>query len=168
MDEEKDPIEIEISNGIYVDAGIARYIKSFIKMGYSTKMSCSGSSADGHNKSKGNRPFISFERPDSAGNDYEKYFTFLASCFTQINELEKERDFHASERWILWYLSIQPFDLRITSNIISITVYLPLGVGDEKIYEKFDELLEVLSQKDYFNKLSKKKVEDGDEIIQVL
>jgi len=168
MDEEKEPIEIEISNGIYVDGGIARYIKKFNKMGYSTKMSCSGMICDGHEIKKGNRPFISFERPKSAGDEYEKYFKFLASCFNQINELENEKSSLALEKEIFWYLSIQPFELRITSNILSITVYLPLGIVDEKIHEKFEELLELLAQKDYFNKLSRKKLENGDEVIQVL
>ena len=48
------------------------------------------------------------------------------------------------------------------------TAYLPYGLPDKKIHEKLEELLDFLRKRDYFNKLSKKEIENGEEIIHVL
>ncbi|MFX1398499.1 MAG: hypothetical protein ACFFAS_15835 [Promethearchaeota archaeon] len=166
--EESDSMEIRISKGLYVDAGIARFIKNFNKWGYVTKMSCSAMETDGHDKKFGYRPFISFERPTEELKSYEIYFRFLVSVFKEINYIEELKFPHDPEYRAYWYLNFQPLNSKDLSEVLGLNAYLPYGMSDDRIYAKFDELHSFLRQKDYFKKLSERKVMDGEDVIQIL
>ncbi len=166
--EGSDSLEIKISKGVYVDGGIARFIKNFNKWGYITKMSCSAMISDGHDKTLGYRPFISFERPSESESDAELYFKFLVTVFKEINYLEELRLPYDPEQRAYWYLNFQPLNSIDLSEVHGLNAYLPYGLSDEKIFEKFKELHSFLRQKDYFKKLSRKETEDGEDIIQIL
>lgn len=168
MKEHVKPIEIEILQEFYVDAGIARYIEEFNELGYSTKMSCSGMKVDGHDGQNENRPYISFDRPRDLKLNYTEYFKLLTSCFIRLNALEEQKIHINCKDKIFWYLTFQPYNRTNPANLVGMTSYLPLGLKDESINEKLEELLHMLRKIDYFNKLSEKKLENGEEIIKVL
>ena len=168
MREPNSPIEIEIFDGVFVDAGIARYIKIINRLGYPTKMSCSGMESDGHLTKNGNRPHISFKRPIKPSINVSDYFKVLSSCFIKLNEIEEYMYPNNPEKKIFWYLSFQPKNTISPVDLRSLTTYLPLGLKDKQIRDKFDELVQLLKKIDYFSKLSKKTVENGEEIIIAL
>ncbi|MBN1801929.1 MAG: hypothetical protein JW891_10510 [Candidatus Lokiarchaeota archaeon] len=166
--EGNDSLEIKISKGVYVDGGIARFIKNFNKWGYTTKMSCSAMISDGHNIKLGYRPFISFERPSEEESNPEVYFRFLVSVFKEVNYLEELRLPYDPELRAYWYLNFQPLNSKDLSEVKGLNAYLPYGMPDDKIFEKFKELHSFLRQKDFFKKLSRKETKDGEDIIQIL
>jgi len=168
MRESNSPIEIEIFDGIFIDAGIARYIKIINKLGYLTKMSCSGMKSDGHIAKNGNRPHVSFDRPISPSLNVTEYFKVLASCFIKLNKLEEDMYPINPEKRIFWYLSFQPHASKNPEDLQNLTTFLPLGLKDEQIRNKFEELVQILKKIDYFNKLSEKAIENGEEIIVAL
>ena len=98
----------------------------------------------------------------------EKQLEEYNELLKRLNKLEEQKHPYTPDERVFWYLVFQPHNVKIPSEILGLTCYLPYGLEDNKIYEKWDELLELLRKKDFFNKLSKKKIEDGEEIIHVL
>ena len=107
-----------------LDNGIADYIHEINDLGYKTYLSCSAMKEDVHDKEQ--CPFICFCPIDLAGEELVNYYRFLGDCFYNSN-------------WFVEYIS---------HYVIG---YLPWGLSDSKIRDRFERLIQNLKMMNFFN-----------------
>ena len=106
-----------------LDKGITDYIQEINDLGYSTYMSCSGMKEDDHDKEQ--CPFICFCPIDLADEELVKFYRFLGDSFYNSN-------------WFVEYIS---------NYVIG---YLPWGLSDSNIKDRFERLIQNLKMMDFF------------------
>ena len=117
-----------IDKGMYetLDDGIIQYIKEINNLGYRTVMSCSGMKKD-HVEIQ-QCPFICFEWPLLSGKEMLFFLRFIGDCLYNSN-------------WDVVYFS---------HYIIG---YLPWGLNDIDINERFKKFVINLKSMDFFRQL---------------
>ena len=106
-----------------LDDGIKDYIQELNDLRYVTYMSCSGMKGDHHEGEI--CPFLCFCPLKLADEELVKYYRFLGDCFFNSN-------------WFVEYLA----DFVIG--------YLPYGLSDAIIKERFERLIRNLKMRDFF------------------
>ncbi|MFX1340189.1 MAG: hypothetical protein ACFFDK_16380 [Promethearchaeota archaeon] len=106
-----------------IDGGIIKYIQEINTLGYRTIMSCSGMKKDHYGTHK--CPFICFEMPKLSNNNEIKYLQFIGDCL-----------FNSS-----WFVEYFPR---------YIVGYLPWGLNDSIIEQRFQKFVNNLKMRDFF------------------
>ena len=108
-----------------LDNGIIKYIQEINNLGYKTIMSCSGMRKDHYHTD--NYPFICFTLKELNKRSLNKFFSFITDCLYNSN----------------WYVELYP---------LYIIGYLPLGLNDSDIENRFQKLLKNLRMQEFFKK----------------
>ena len=106
-----------------IDHGISQFIQEINSLGYMTIMSCSGMKQDHYEKEK--CPYICFEQPNLSHEELIKYMQFLGDCFYNSN----------------WFVEYFPR---------YIVGYLPWGLDDSIIENRFQKFVCNLKMRDFF------------------
>ncbi len=106
-----------------VDKCIAKYIKQINNLGYQTVLSCSGMQRDHYNDRK--CPFICFVPPHLFGEEMNQYLRFIGDCLYNSN----------------WFVEFFPH---------YIVGYLPWGLKDSNIKNRFHKFVSNLRMRDFF------------------
>lgn len=104
-----------------VDNGIMEYIQEINDLGYVTVMSCSGMKEDHYEVEK--CPFICFNYPELSGDELKSYLRFLGDSLFNAN----------------WFIEF--FNRNVSG-------YLPWGLNDSNIENRFKKLINNLKLRD--------------------